>query len=339
MRPVTSGLAPTAAGGATLVFCPNLAVDHILEIDALAPGEVQHASSGVLSAGGKGLNLARAGRCLGVETQVIGLVGGRTGALLTSLLHAEEMAVLSPALARETRIATIVHDRAAGTTTVLNERGPTVTLDEWAAMTDLVTSRLPGAAVLICTGSLPPGVPEDGYVELIEAGKRLGVPVIIDASAQTLMRCAEASPEIIKVNLEEAESATGGAADGPSVSRACAAARRLQAVSGNAVVVTVAGGAALAGRDYAIFLPAPPVAVRNPVGAGDSFLAGLASGLIEHGDLLMACQRAVAVATASVETPQPGWLDRARADELEQMIVPRPVTVSSRPPCLARGPG
>jgi len=298
-----------------------LAVDHIIEADGVLMGQVQHVSSGVLSAGGKGLNLARAARCLGVTAKVVGLVGGRTGTLLRSLLAVEGIEAMSPPLARETRIATIVHDRSSLITTVLNERGPVVSPHEWSALTDLVRSSFGAAFVVICTGSLLPGVPDDGYVELIEAAQRANLPVIVDASAETLRCSAHARPKFIKVNLDEAESAIGdGTGHVPLELRARIAAERLHLISGGAVAVTVPSGAAFVHEGNAFFLRAPDVAVSNEVGAGDSFLAGLASGLLQHGDIPKAGKRAVAVASASVETPQPGHLDRDRAYEIEQLI-------------------
>ena len=192
--------------------------------------------------------------------------------------------------------------------------------------TDFVKSRLDHAAGLVCTGSLLPGVPDDGYVGLIQAGRRAAVPVIIDTAGPALMRCAEASPEIIKVNLQEAESAVGLApgesAEPGLTSRALDAASALHDISGSAVIVTVASGAVLREPGRAVMVPAPAVRVCSEVGAGDSFLAGLAASLMRHGDPLAACRRAVAVAAASVESPQPGWLDAAVADKLEQRIVP-----------------
>jgi 1-phosphofructokinase family hexose kinase len=305
-----------------LVFCPNLAVDHIIEADGILVGEVQHVISGTLSAGGKGLNLARAGRCIGVSTTVVGLVGGRTGALLMSLLAEEDLEVLSPRLACDTRIATIVHDRVGSRTTVLNERGPVISREDWAMLTSFVKSRIRDASALVCTGSLLPGVSDDGYVELIDASRKAEVPALIDASAETLQRCVEARPELVKVNLDEAESALGVCAGWRSpVFRACAAARRLQVMSGGAVAVTISAGAAIVSNESSAFVRAPEVVVRNEVGAGDSFLAGLVAGLRQYGDVLAAVRRAVAIAAASVETLQPGWLDSDRADELEHLIV------------------
>ena len=307
--------------GIVLVFCPNLAVDHIIEAGDILMGQVQHVTNGVLSAGGKGLNVARAARCLGVRATVVGLVGGRIGALLRSLLEEEDIQVLSPHLACETRIETIVHDRSTHTTTVFNEQGPIVSQQNWAALADLVKTHLGSASILICTGSLFPGVSDDGYVDLIEAGRKAGVTVIVDASAETLRQSANARPEIIKVNLDEAELALGVRARRDSLKpRACEAAKRLQLMSGGAVAVTISSGTAFVGKRTTAFLRAPRVAIRNEVGAGDSFLAGLVAALLDGDEVLAACKRAVAVASASVETLQPGHLDGARAAELERAI-------------------
>jgi fructose-1-phosphate kinase PfkB-like protein len=180
-----------------LVFCPNLAVDHLIEVDELAVGEVQHARRGTLSAGGKGLNVARAAHHFGVRVRVVGVVAGRTGALLSSLLAAEDITVESPPLHLDTRIATIVLDHVNGTTTVLNEPGPTVGATDWNALTDLVRARLPESKVLVCNGSLLPAAPVDGYCDLIDAARSAGMPTIVDVAGNALRRCAERRPTVI----------------------------------------------------------------------------------------------------------------------------------------------
>jgi 1-phosphofructokinase family hexose kinase len=314
------------ARDSVLVFCPNLAVDHIIETDRVLMGEVQHVASGTLSAGGKGLNFSRAARCIGMKATVVGVVAGRTGALLSALLSDESLEVVSPRLACDTRIATIVHDQTSHVTTVLNERGPVISRGDWRTLTYCVKSRLRGAFALVCTGSLLPGVGHDGYVELIDAGREAGARVIVDASAETLERCVNARPDVVKVNLDEAELALRiSTASGPSVGRACEAARRLHAMSGGAVAVTVSAGAAVVCGDGAAFLRAPRVELCNEVGAGDSFLAGLVAGLRDGSDVLSSVRWAVAVAAASVETRQPGWLDSDRAVELRDRVILEPI--------------
>jgi len=69
------------------------------------------------------------------------------------------------------------------------------------------------------------------------------------------------------------------------------------------------------------WVEAPKVEVRNPIGAGDSLVAGLVGTLERGGDLDRAVLIGVAAAAASVETGVAGVVDpervRALAAELD----------------------
>ena len=74
-----------------------------------------------------------------------------------------------------------------------------------------------------------------------------------------------------------------------------------------------AAGLALAAGGEERWLPAPQAEVRNPIGAGDALVAGLACAL-EHGEPLPAAVLAgMAAAAASVEQELPGRIDAVRA--------------------------
>ena len=97
-----------------------------------------------------------------------------------------------------------------------------------------------------------------------------------------------------------------------------AAAEALLRQGARAAVVTAdAAGAAVAEGGLVEWIPAPRVAeVRNPIGAGDAFLAALA-GVWEGGsELLEAARAGVAAGAASVEHPTAGELDPERARAL-----------------------
>ncbi|HEY7225112.1 MAG TPA: hexose kinase [Micromonosporaceae bacterium] len=312
-----------AGEASVLIFSPNLALDHIIEVEQLVVGGVQRALTGSLSAGGKGVNAARAANCIGLDAHVIGLVGGSTGDVLRALLAEEGIDVQSPAVDTLTRIATIVVDHSAGTTTVLNEPGPVLRSDDWTALTDLLETRLDGASTLACTGSLPPGMADDAYVSVLAMARDRGVPTIVDAAGATLRAMLTASPTVIKVNADEAartlDKKSAGAEQAKDV--AIRLAQALHDRSGSVAIVTIDRGAALAHAGGRAFVESPVVEVINEVGAGDSFLAALAGALPQGVDVTAACVRAVAVAAASVETAQPGMLSSARAQILEKSVL------------------
>ena len=107
---------------------------------------------------------------------------------------------------------------------------------------------------------------------------------MVDAAGSTLLRALDAAPDLVTPNLSEAEGSLGlggGAAvesGADARPRAMAAAEALLRQGARAAVVTAdAAGAAVAESGLVEWIPAPRVAeVRNPIGAGDAFLAALA---------------------------------------------------------------
>ena len=63
--------------------------------------------------------------------------------------------------------STRIVDRTTGDTTQLNEPGPHINTDEWAAFLRTYADLLPGADAVALCGSLPPGIHVGAYAELI----------------------------------------------------------------------------------------------------------------------------------------------------------------------------
>jgi sugar/nucleoside kinase (ribokinase family) len=81
-----------------------------------------------------------------------------------------------------------------------------------------------------------------------------------------------------------------------------------------------AGAAFAAGSGQVGWVAAPSVSVRNPIGSGDAFAAAPASRLAAGADVHAAVVYAVAVGSASVESPVAGGLDVARAGALAAQV-------------------
>jgi fructose-1-phosphate kinase PfkB-like protein len=208
-----------------------------------------------------------------------------------------------------------------GRSTVLNERGPEIGAADWARYEAAVREGLAGHRVLICSGSVPPGAPADAYARLAALGRALGAVALVDGAGPLVAAALAAAPDLVTPNLAEAEAALGTGDGSEPVDvppdarpRAEAAAVALRAGGARAALVTAAAaGAALAAPDGVTWLPAPAVTVRNPIGAGDALVAGLAAAL-ERGTALLGATRAgIAAAAACVEDARAGQLDAARA--------------------------
>ncbi len=181
-----------------------------------------------------------------------------------------------------------------------------------------------GAEVLICSGSLPPGIPDDGYRQLVDIGHRAGVPVIVDAAPAVLREALKSAPDLVSPNLSEAEGLLHGSLDEPVAEegddiadRAVRAATALHEQGAVRAVVTAgAAGAALRTNAGAWWLPAQPVALVNPIGAGDCFAAGAGMALAAGESDVDVVRRGMAAASASCETRTAGRLAAGRAQEL-----------------------
>ncbi|AKH84037.1 sugar kinase [Streptomyces sp. CNQ-509] len=305
----------------------NLALDVTYRVPRLRAHASHRVTDVTERPGGKGLNVARVLAALGHPVTVTGLAGGPTGAHVRALLAAEPGAAaggqVTDALvpvAGNTRRTVAVVDGSTGDTTQLNEAGPEVTAEEWAAFLDAYAALLqdsgtgtgtgtgegaaPVRAVALC-GSLPPGVPVDAYAELVRATHAAGVPVLLDASGEPLRHGVAAGPDLVKPNAEELAQLTGGT----EPLRAADDVRRRGA---RAVVASLGADGLLAVTADGTWRAAPPRHVPgNPTGAGDSAVAGLLSGLAEGLDWPARLARAVALSAATVAAPVAGEFDTA----------------------------
>ena len=324
-----------------LVATPNLCFDRTLRLTLLAPGAVHRSGQAEVTAGGKGVNVARVLRSHGYRPVVAGLVPTVDGEQLRRLLQQEGADLVGVAVEGRTRAATVLVEDA-GRVTVVNEPGPQLDAATWDAYRAAVAAALAHHDVLVCTGSLPPGAPADAYGQLTALAHEHGAVAVVDAAREALAGALTAGPDLVSPNLAEAEAVLAGRHQGPEtvdedaadlVDRALAAARALVAAGARRAVVTLGGAGAVmvtgdgvdghghgtgarTGSGHGLLLRAPRVEVVSPVGAGDSFVGGLVVGLVRGETWPDAVRRGIATATASVEQLLAGGVDVARAEEL-----------------------
>jgi 1-phosphofructokinase family hexose kinase len=308
-----------------LIATPNITVDRTVRVAQLRPGSVLRPSRAVVTAGGKGVNVGRVAAAFGRRATLVGFQPADDSAVLGRLFAAEPLAFVGVPVPGEARVATIYLEDS-GRVTVLNEPGPQIPPDGWRRYERVLADELAGGGhrTLVCTGSLPPGVPDDGYGRLVAIGRAAGVRVVVDAAREGLAGVLGAGPDIVTPNLAEAEGVLWGHADeavaetGPDVAaRARAAVRELCRRGARTAAVTAgAAGTAYGDARGAVWVPTVEVRVANPIGAGDSFVGGLVEALEEGRTGVDAVIFAVATATASVEHELAGGVDPQRAREI-----------------------
>ncbi len=300
-----------------LCVCLSPAVDVTYHVDRLHPSGTTRVSSLTERPGGKAVNVGRVLHRLGEPTRVVAPAGGRTGDQLAEGLAAAGLdAVLVRSGHATRRTVTVVERDDPGATTLVEP----ASLDCWPAVVMAVEAGLEDADVLVLGGSVPAGVPHDGLAALVSAGRRRGVPVVVDTHGPWLLSALAAGACVVKPNAHELAVTTGD----PDPVRAARALAR----SSEATVVASLGEDGVVAVTAAGAWEARPAAVLsgNPTGAGDALVAGLARGLLRDPQAARHPERmlhdAVALSAAAVLSPEAGDVDPAEhAAQLDGVLV------------------
>ncbi|MCV2393618.1 1-phosphofructokinase [Actinotalea sp. M2MS4P-6] len=260
-----------------VTLTPNPSVDRSVMIDDLRRGEVHRASESRIDPGGKGVNVSRVLAAQSAATVAVLPIGGPEGHLLEELLDAAGVAHHSVSVAGTVRMNISVLE-PDGTTTKLNEPGPTLTDDEAGLLLDATVTLAAGADWVVGCGSLPPGAPADLYATLVGQVRDRGVHVAVDSSGAPMVAAVAARPTLIKPNHEELAELVDH--DLPTLGDVRDAARDLVADGIEVVAVSLGkDGALLVTAQDAVHAAATITAPLSTVGAGDCMLAGLLHGL------------------------------------------------------------
>jgi 1-phosphofructokinase len=263
---------------------PNPSVDRTVFIEALRPGKIMRSTRSWSEPSGKGVNVALALQAHGRPTLAVLPVGGPAGAHLVEMLNRAGLGYQTVPMAGEVRsnISLIQPD---GVVTKINEQGPTLTDAEGRALLDAARHQARAGGWLAGCGSLPGGLSEDYYAQLVETGHRAGATVVIDTSGPPLVKALAAGPDLIKPNAEELADAAGGTIT--TIGDVVEAAQELRARGAAAVLASLgADGALLVDASGARHGAAPVDDVVSTVGAGDAMLAGFLSASADTDEAL-----------------------------------------------------
>jgi 1-phosphofructokinase family hexose kinase len=297
----------------------NAAIDRTLLVPNFQLGQRHRASVGFTSAGGKGINIARAARRLGVPVVATGLAGGRNGTLLVEELTNEGILNDFVRIRGESRTSTAVLDPTSNVYTEINEWGPEVAEDELDVMRDKLSYLAQGADYVVFAGSLPRDVEPGIYAELIRDANRRGLLTVLDSEGEALRLGIEAEPYLVAPNLREAESLVGHEfVDDEDLATGLDEIAELGARN---VIITLDTGCYALFRidreeDVRLRARAPRLEAVSTVGAGDTLLAGFIAARMSDRPYEDAIRSAVAAGAASVLEAGPGRLDVREAARL-----------------------
>jgi len=301
----------------TITFSP--CIDKSTSVQSLIPEKKLKCTPPKLEPGGGGINVARAIIKLGGEAIAIFPSGGYTGKFFNHLLEKENVPSVIIESTNETRENIIVLDESTNNQYRFGMPGTKLSENEWKQCLEAV-EKINNPGFIIASGSLPPGVPLNIYVQLAKIAKAKNAKYIVDTSGEALKQAADEGVYLLKPNLGELSTLAGiEKIDIDTVEEI--AKEVIRKKNCEVIVVSLGGAGALlvtATETYKAI--SPEVNRKSTVGAGDSMVAGIVYSLSRSMNLEQALQYGVACGTAATMNPGTELCSKKDADFLYTLI-------------------
>ncbi|MDQ6677578.1 MAG: 1-phosphofructokinase family hexose kinase [Acidobacteriota bacterium] len=279
----------------------NPAIDRTIQVDRLAFEDRAYILSSKDTPGGRGINSASVIHSFGGETIAILPAGGASGVRFEEFLKDCGFPVVVVRIRNKVRTNLTIMD-AHGLTMKLNEPGPTLDKSEVSKLDKAVRARLEGVNWLMLCGSLPPGVPDDFYANLIAFAHKQKVKTLLDTDGEALRLGIQAGPTVVKPNQAEAERLLNTAM--LTRNHFISAAEQISRLGAEAVILSLGSRGVVGAFEGELTEVIPPhVNVVSPIGAGDALAAAFLWAMQNKDDYRDALRWGVAAGTASAGLP------------------------------------
>lgn len=252
--------------------------------------------------GGGGINCSRAIVNLGGESAALFCSGGDVDGSIEHRLKALGVTTARVNIEGDTRLSLLVNPEEEEGEYRFILPGPELSEEEWRSALEKLDEVLEKDALLIASGSLPPGVPEDFYARVAAVANRRGARLFLDGpSAAVRKALAEEHLFAIKPNAKEwGRIRDCGTSRRNLIEEAETAVRKERRVE---IILLSLGseGAVCVTRDGSEYIESPPVDLVDTTGAGDSMFGAFALAIDRGKPLKEAARYAVAAGAATVE--------------------------------------
>ena len=267
-----------------LSITANPSVDISYNIENLKIDDVNRVELVNKDAGGKGIHVSYVLNELGENVINSGFVGGKLGEFIEKRLDERKISHDFIKLDDETRnCIAIIHDNKQ---TEILEKGPTISFEkekEFLAYLEKISKNI---EIINISGSLPKGLDASFYQKIIKFAKENKIFVSLDTSGNTLKEIVkgEIKPDLIKPNETEIKDIIEK--EFPENEE------EIRKIFDKAPLKDIPYVIISQGKDGAIFkiknkiykAKVPKVKAINPVGSGDSTLAGALSAIFNKED-------------------------------------------------------
>lgn len=295
-----------------LCVCLNPTIQKTLVFSKIHAGEVNRTAQWRIDVAGKGIIPTRILTQLGEHAVHLTQLGGPTRDWFLSMCSDDGIAIEWVESGSPIRFCTTLIDESQGHATELVEESPPVSPGTSDAIIARFSELVQNASAVLLSGTVATGIVPGTMAKLAEIAARAGAHLYLDIKKNDLLECLNFRPICAKPNLEELAQTFDIPYD--SV-RDEVAARRFVAETGRNfyetygtyLVVTRGAKSTLYWDGFSLCeQPVNPVKVRNPIGSGDAFGAGLARILERGGSIHDAVKEGTRLGGLNAEQLKPG---------------------------------
>ncbi|MBK8024724.1 MAG: hypothetical protein IPK19_25695 [Chloroflexi bacterium] len=289
-----------------LSVSPNTSTDRVSVVERFTPGEPVRTILSFDQAGGSGAHATGVVVQLGGDARSIVLLGSYNRDRWIAAAQRQNMPYDEVQMEAPNRSTFVLIDKQQGNIAEVIDPGPRVGADIAQRLLDCTEQYLDRCSLLILSGSLPPGIPDDFYVSAIELARRYDVKTLVDASSTPLKKALTSHPWAVKPNLFEFHQLVG--VETQTLREHIDQMSRIVGKYADVVLLSLGNEGLMVGTetnvwhmhagDHGITLPGSTAI--NTIGCGDALVGGFSYATARGDNILEAACWGVAAATANL---------------------------------------
>lgn len=278
-------------------------------------GEVNRVTTAGFHAAGKGINVAKVLKSLGIDVTVGGFLGKENQDGFQKEFSEAGIANRFQMVEGRTRI-NVKLTEPSGKVTDFNFSGFEITKQDWTRFVNDTLSWAGQFDMICVSGSVPPSIDLNDFTAWMKRLRSECMCLIFDSSREAFVAGLKALPWLVKPNHHELEIWAGRPL--PELSDVVQAAHELRQQGIAHVVISLGEQCAMWVNASGAWMAKPPKCdVVSTVGAGDSMVGGLIYGLMMRQTSEHTLRLATAISALAVSQTNVGITDR---EQLARMM-------------------
>lgn len=233
--------------------------------------------SELLAAGGKGINVSRQLKKLGVDSLIFSPLGGPNGKRIADCLRTETLSFVSTKIKSESRSASVIIEEDSKRVTTFFGNNSLISSSEVDEFKTKLEKMIRNCEIVVFSGSSPCTETDSIFPFGIEIANKFDKISFLDTYGAHLLSCINSSPMVVHNNLDEISSSLGiTLKDENDIVRFL-----LNSYSKGVRQFYLTNGKApsyVANFDYIYRVENPEITCLDSTGSGDAFFAGIVYG-------------------------------------------------------------